>query len=207
MRGNMNFLSSLTIFFVGITCAMAQSRYGDQILEKGSSAKQGQYIQLLQLDLYYLHYGVYMEPYGGASGDYNEATVHAVTAFQKDHGLFESGVVGSETAAELEKALAQSELGQAWKDFNPMRYLGIKLKKGHRDDARKLVSQLQKDLTRLGFEVIDASGVFAESTEFALQSFQQEALVPSTKILDEVTVTALTARLCIPEKQINKKKK
>jgi peptidoglycan hydrolase-like protein with peptidoglycan-binding domain len=203
------FLITAVAFVMGHS-AMAQSRYGGQVLEKSSSpvAANRHYIQLLQLDLYFLHYGVYLDAYGGATGEYNEATMHAVIGFQKDHGLLENGVVGKETAIELEKALAQTDLGEAWIRFNPMRYGGVKLKKGDRDKRfQNAVALLQKDLKEVGFETIDPSGVFDESTELALTAFQQETLVPSTKILDEVTVTALTERLCVPIKKVQKKKK
>ncbi len=200
----------LTCCLVMIHTAVAQNRYGDMVLEKNSTQNiEAKFVQLLQLDLYYLHYGVYFDAYGGATGTYNDATVHAVKAFQKDHGLVESGVVGGEVALEILKALAKSELGNEWIHFNPMRYDGRKLKKGDRDEGKQnVVALLQRDLNELGFETIDPPGQFDESTEMALKSFQIEALVPSTKIVDESTVTALAHNICLHigrKKEVKKK--
>jgi len=193
----------LTLVFTVQVCA--QKRYDGKLLEKGQSDPS---IQLMQFDLYYLGYGIYMSPYGGASGTFNEATVRAVKAFQSDKDMMETGVMDTKTTEEMEKALSQNELGEQWTNFNPLRYQAVKFQKGDRDRGKgHLVEMLQSDLAGLGYSVAgDERGVFGVNTDKAIKKLQEDAAIPSTGILDENTTNTIVSRLCIKGLLAKKKK-
>lgn len=193
----------LIVFLCCTSTIFAQNRYQGHILEKGRGSEQlSDWIRLLQFDLYYLGYGVYLDRFGGVTGVYREETARAVRAFQNDHGLIADGVVGKKTAIEIEKALSATDLGEKWPCFNPMRYKGYRLKKGDRDElTQQAVVQLRSDLMQLGYSVYqDPRGVFGEETEKALKSFQDANLLPVTGILDDRTAIALAEKICLTGK-------
>jgi len=163
----------------------------------------------MQYDLYFLGYGIYLNPYGGASGTYNDATARAVTAFQADKELFETGVMDTKTAEVLEKALGQNELGDKWPLFNPLRYQGNKFQRGDKDRGKgHVVELLQKDLTALGYSIEgDEPGMFGLNTEEAIKTLQEDYAIPSNGTLDENTTNAVVSRLCIKGVLAKEKKK
>lgn len=190
----------LLFMMIGMIPLWAQNRYQGHILEKGRTSEQlTDWIRLLQYDLFYLGYGVYLERYGGVTGVYQEETARAVRAFQKDHGLIADGVVGKKTTIEIENALAATDLGNRWTCFNPMRYKGYRLKKGDRDEhTRQTVLQLRSDLMQLGYSVYqDPKGLFGDETEKAIKSFQEANLLPVTGILDDRTTILLAEKICL----------
>ncbi|NUM81036.1 peptidoglycan-binding protein [bacterium] len=196
----MKIIISLFAFCCLIANASGQSRYGGRILEKGDvNIADRNMILLLQYDLYFLGYGIYLSGYGGASGEYNDATFRAVKALQRDNGLVQHGAVDSKTTLAIEAALKATELGDQWMQFNPLRYGGMKLKQGDRDrNINQTVRLLQNDLTALGFSTEgDDPGYFSDNTVEAIKTFQEDALIPSSGILDENTANALALRLAL----------
>lgn len=180
--------------------ASAQNRYHGLILEKGMTGEaQTEWIMLLQYDLYFLGYGVYFDNYRGVTGEYHDQTLRAVKAFQSDHGLIADGMVGKKTTIAIEKALEETEMGQNWKSFNPMRYKGQRLRKGDLDElCGKSVNQLKSDLTALGYSVSgDSPGVFGDATDKALKEFQEINLLPSTGVTDDRTVVTIAEKICV----------
>ncbi len=189
-------MKSMFVLCVWMTVSLAaQERYEGRILEHGMKGLQ---VKRLQYDLYFLGYAVYLEAYGGATGEFNQATTNAVVALQRDRGLVQHGIVDRKTTAAIVEMLAATEVGANHSCYNPLRYDGRRLGVGHRDDSgKKIVSQLQRDLKKLGFSCEDdPAGEFSTHTQQALRSFQEEALIPQTGITDEHTTVQLAARLC-----------
>jgi hypothetical protein len=100
------------IFFVALllpVVVFAQGgRYGGHALEFGNrdSDFASDYVTLLQTDLSKLGYDDYLLKDGKLESAFGPGTAGAVKAFQRDWGLPVSGVVGTETTAALERALA-----------------------------------------------------------------------------------------------------
>lgn len=194
-----NMIASMVFCFC-VAGAVAQTRYGGKILEKGDvSIADRNMIMLLQYDLYFLGYGIYLSGYGGANGEYNDATFRAVKALQRDYGLVQHGAVDSKTTLAIEAALKATDLDGQWIQFNPLHYGGMKLKQGDRDrNINQMVRLLQNDLTALGFSTEgDDPGYFGDNTVEAIKTFQEDALIPSSGILDENTANALALRLVL----------
>jgi peptidoglycan hydrolase-like protein with peptidoglycan-binding domain len=126
------------------------SDYGAQDLTLGS---RGSAVSQLQKDLAGL--GFYTN---GVDGWFGPKTHDAVVGFQKSRDLKTDGVVGLKTKAALNDALTQDSYGT--KD----------LILGSRGSA---VSQLQQDLTKLGFYSYSIDGWFGSKTRDAVVSFQK----------------------------------
>jgi peptidoglycan hydrolase-like protein with peptidoglycan-binding domain len=196
--GKRVFLLLVLIFLINNTLN-AQNRYKGQILEKSHNTKKTDtLVLLLQYDLYYLGYGIFLEPHGGVTGIYNDATVRAVKAFQTDNDVIPDGVFAKKTAIAMEAALQKSALEDQWNHFDPLRYNGKKLRKNDGGMAlSKEIILLQDDLALLGYNVDQSEkGVFGVQTEKALKIFQEEYLLPSSGILDDRTVITLAEKIC-----------
>lgn len=110
---------------------------------------------------------------GGVDGVFGPNTQSAVKAFQKSHGLPQSGMVDDATAIAL--GLATSPL--------------LGLTQGARGAA---VEQLQQRLASSGFAPVGgADGVFGPATTTALRSFQSAKGLSSTGTVDAATAAAL----------------
>jgi peptidoglycan hydrolase-like protein with peptidoglycan-binding domain len=103
----------IVLVFVGLlalsAAALAQTgRYGGHALEFGNrdSDFAADYVTLLQTDLSKLGYDDYLLKDGKLESAFGPGTEGAVKAFQRDWGLPVTGVVGAETTAALERALA-----------------------------------------------------------------------------------------------------
>jgi hypothetical protein len=100
------------ILFVALTLpavVLGQGgRYGGHALEFGNrdSDFAADYVTLLQTDLSKLGYDDYLLKSGKLENAFGPGTEGAVKAFQRDWGLPVTGVVGAETTAALERALA-----------------------------------------------------------------------------------------------------
>jgi cell wall-associated NlpC family hydrolase len=94
------FTGAVIIAAIFGSSADAASKYGDKLLQVGS---EGQEVTTLQQDLRILGYFKFPQN----TGYYGEITEAAVKAFQKDHGIQQTGKVGPTTAPYLEKAAAQ----------------------------------------------------------------------------------------------------
>jgi len=85
----------------------AQDRYGGYLLTIGYSDEllPGDFVSMLQQDLYALGYGSNIETDGGVTGLFGYGTYMAVLNFQKEHNLEANGVVSFETIRAMEQEL------------------------------------------------------------------------------------------------------
>jgi peptidoglycan hydrolase-like protein with peptidoglycan-binding domain len=108
---------------------------------------------------------------GPIDGIFGPATEAAVENLQRDAGLPVTGVVDATTWAALEAATP-----------------AILVQRGDRGDDVRTLQQL---LTGAGFDAGVIDGVFGPLTENAVESFQSDAGLPITGLVDQVTWDAL----------------
>lgn len=157
-----------------ITLFPVQARandYSEQLLYWGS---RGSAVNQLQEDLTSLGFNTY-----GADGIFGSNTYSAVVGFQKAKELAADEIVGVNTKAALIKALAVDNSA-------------ANLKLGSTGAA---VSQLQQDLTRLGFNTYGVDGILGSNTYNAVISFQKAKELSIDGIVGTNTKTALNAAL------------
>ncbi|MDJ0768734.1 MAG: peptidoglycan-binding protein [Ilumatobacter sp.] len=137
-----------------------------------------------------------LDPAGGADGIFGPGTAAALSSFQQQQGLAESGRVDAATAAalgavrEAPAAPAATDDAGAPAPAAPASPL-VGLKIGSRGTA---VQQLQQQLIDAGFRVVGgADGIFGVLTANALSSFQYSVDLPANAIVDEATASALDA--------------
>lgn len=118
-------------------------------LKMGSS---GNAVYELQRNLTVLGYST-----NGIDGIFGNDTKNAVISFQKAYGLSADGIVGSETQYFITKAM----------DYHNKGILTV----GSRG-AR--VTELQKNLTKLGYSTKGTDGIFGTATRDAVISFQRD---------------------------------
>jgi peptidoglycan hydrolase-like protein with peptidoglycan-binding domain len=161
----------LVLLMVTIIPLPAQaSSYGTQDLTLGS---RGEAVSQLQKDLTQL--GFYSSSIDGWFGP---KTHDAVVSFQKSKGLKMDGVVGPITKKALSNALSS--------------YGTQDLTLGSRGEA---VSQLQKDLTQLGFYSGSIDGWFGPKTHDAVVSFQKSKGLKIDGVVGPITKKALSNAL------------
>lgn len=113
----------------------------------------------------------------GEHGTYGEASVGAVRAFQSARGLTADGVCGRQTWSALVEA------GYALGDR--LLYHRSPMLRG--DD----VTELQRQLSTLGFAAGRVDGFFGPDTELALKDFQRNAGITSDGVCGRDTVAIL----------------
>ncbi len=114
----------------------------------------------------------------GIDGVFLGRTREAVEAFQREHGLAESGIVGDQTWSAMVDATFT--LGDR------MLYLRVPHFHGH--DVRSM----QEALNALGFACGDVDGIFGAFTERAVREFQRNAGLAGDGIIGAETVSALS---------------
>ncbi|PAV30150.1 hypothetical protein CIL05_06700 [Virgibacillus profundi] len=104
----------------------------------------------------------------GNNGVFGNDTESALRKFQDDYDLQVDGYYGYGSQAAMKKAVADKN-----KKSKPQKQQSWYLKKG---DNNSKVVQLQKDLTRLGYDVgsYGSNGVFGNDTLAALKQFQKD---------------------------------
>ena len=108
---------------------------------------------------------------------YCPVTEAAVAAFQSDRGLIPSGIADDHTLAALE---------EAWWDLGD-RPLMLRSPTLRGDD----VAELQRLLSRLGFDAGRIDGIFGARTSHAVGDFQLNAGLEVTNVCDTDTVRVL----------------
>ena len=126
---------------------------------------------------------------GGADGMYGEKTRAAVSKFQKDEGLTESGRFNDATLNALYTKKAPKEIEET-AETEPSRE--VKMTKETvgavgSDDIR----ECQKKLIELGYLKDKADGILGSKTAAALKAFQKEKGIPQTGAYDEETQNAM----------------
>lgn len=97
-----------TVLLLGLAgVSLSQERYGGYLLTIGYSDDllPGDFVTLLQQDLYALGYGEFLQSEGGVTGSFGFGTYMAVLSFQKEHHLDANGIVSFQTIGALEQAL------------------------------------------------------------------------------------------------------
>jgi peptidoglycan hydrolase-like protein with peptidoglycan-binding domain len=143
----------------------------------------GAKVVALQKDLLKLGFKL---PQFGADGDLGNETVLAVKAFQKSKGLVQDGVVGKNTRAALDKALA---------DLNKPKFVVPKptLKEG---DKSKAVGQLQAILNHLNFKCGTVDEDYGDLTKDAVLRFQKfHGIKPYDGIAGKKTLAKIAEEL------------
>lgn len=118
------------------------------VLKQGSS---GEAVKTLQKNLTYLGYNT-----KGTDGIFGNDTKNAVITFQKAYGLTADGIVGSSTRNKIATAIKNKKNGI--------------LEVGSRGTD---VKNLQKNLTKLGYDTKGTDGIFGNDTKKAVMSFQK----------------------------------
>ncbi len=154
-----------------IPLSVQASDYGTKDLSLGS---EGAVVTQLQKDLTEL--GFYKNSIDGWFGP---KTHDAVVSFQKSRGLKTDGLVASKTKTALNAAMAPANDAQ-----------GLSL--GGKGSA---VTQLQKDLTKLGFYTNNIDGYFGSKTHDAVVSFQKSQGLKTDGLVASKTRTALNNAL------------
>lgn len=113
----------------------------------------------------------------GIDGHFGAATERAVSAFQKDCGISQTGVLDQKTWWELVER--SYELGDR------LLYLRWPFLRGAD------VLQLQELLATLGFRVGPVDGIFGPATDKAVREFQRNLLLPLDGIVGTATLGAL----------------
>ena len=156
------------------------------ILSKGS---RGVDVKALQENLIKLGYS--MSPYG-ADGSFGTTTYKAVVAFQKSRGLKQDGIVGAQTYAEIDEALAELNKRETYSEEDFIRDVqrclgaGVDGKAGpitlgktitvsrRKNNKHPIVKFIQKRLYALGYtEAGEADGVAGAKFDKAVKAFQK----------------------------------
>lgn len=176
---------------VGVICTInnktALTRFDSvdgTVYQKGASkttvlkvGSKGSKVKELQKNLTKLGYST-----NGTDGIFGKDTKNAVIAFQKAYGLKADGMVGSGTQKAITKALDYQKKGI--------------LTEGSRGSK---VKELQKNLTKLGYNTKGTDGIFGSGTKKAVIAFQKAHGLTADGIVGEKTKNAI-------EKALKKKK-
>lgn len=123
----------------------------------------------------------------GTDGIFGEDTKVAVMAFQEANGLTADGIVGSETQNAIENALAETVV------YTVTQTLGREeLAVGSRGSE---VTELQKNLTQLGYDTKGTDGIFGENTKNAVMAFQKDHNLEVTGTVGNETIKAISLAL------------
>ena len=131
---------------------------------------------------------------GSVDGDFGEGTEKAVTAFQKQYGLYADGKVGEQTLNALRNAKAtakpayQAQTATPRPTAAPTFSENTYLRKGNSgSDVRKM----QERLISLGYLSGTATGTFDEGTEEAVIAFQKRNCSYYDGVAGPLTLKAL----------------
>ncbi len=144
--------------------------YTSSVLKVGS---RGTAVTQLQKNLTTLGYDT-----KGTDGIFGNDTKNAVLSFQRAHGLTADGIVGSGTQNAIAKALNYHNQGI--------------LVVGSRGTA---VAELQKNLTKLGYDTKGTDGIFGNDTKNAVLSFQRANGLTADGIVGNDTKNAINNAL------------
>lgn len=144
--------------------------YATTTLKLGST---GAAVTTLQKNLTKLGYDT-----KGTDGIFGNDTKNAVITFQKAYGLTADGIVGTATQNAITKAL----------DYQSKGILTV----GSRGAA---VTELQKNLTKLGYDTKGTDGIFGNDTKNAVIAFQRDHSLTQDGIVGSNTKNAITNAL------------
>ena len=166
-----------------------ESSSSDGSLKKGS---QGEKVKELQRRLKELgYYKDYVD------GDYGDATVKAVKAFQKMNGLTEDGVAGSTTLKKLNDDKAIKADGSSYDSLSTAQTL----KKG---DSGVQVKALQKRLKELGYYKDYVDGDYGLATATAVSDFQRANKLTVTGTANPTTLKKMISTSAVSKDEADK---
>lgn len=166
-----------------------ESSSSDGSLKKGS---QGEKVKELQRRLKELgYYKDYVD------GDYGDATVKAVKAFQKMNGLTEDGVAGSTTINKLNDDKAIKADGSSYDSLSTAQTL----KKG---DSGVQVKALQKRLKELGYYKDYVDGDYGLATAAAVSDFQRANKLTVTGTANPTTLKKMISTSAVSKDEADK---
>ena len=166
-----------------------ESSSSDGSLKKGS---QGEKVKELQRRLKELgYYKDYVD------GDYGDATVKAVKAFQKMNGLTEDGVAGSTTLKKLNDDKAIKADGSSYDSLSTAQTL----KKG---DSGVQVKALQKRLKELGYYKDYVDGDYGLATAAAVSDFQRANKLTVTGTANPTTLKKMISTSAVSKDEADK---
>ena len=166
-----------------------ESSSSDGSLKKGS---QGEKVKELQRRLKELgYYKDYVD------GDYGDATVKAVKAFQKMNGLTEDGVAGSTTINKLNDDKAIKADGSSYDSLSTAQTL----KKG---DSGVQVKALQKRLKELGYYKDYVDGDYGMATATAVSDFQRANKLTVTGTANPTTLKKMISTSAVSKDEADK---
>lgn len=151
-----------------------------------------EYIRDLQKKLREISYHDGDIPPVAINGVYDDETKNAVRAFQKKQGTEVTGIVDRETHDRLQKEYAETLDRHGYPEkigvfpLNPENFV---LKSGDRTFATEILQYMMKELSTEWqiFEQVEISGVFDETTENAVKSFQKSCGFEVTGKVDRRT--------------------
>lgn len=120
---------------------------------------------------------------GACTGSYSDFTQRAVAQFQADNGLDDTGVAD---AATWEKLYSDGAVARKREDVIQM------------GDYGENVTQIQRQLSALGYYGYEASGVYDYTTETAVRLFQMASSLPSSGDADADTLARLMSDSALP---------
>lgn len=121
---------------------------------------------------------------GEITGNVGNKTVAAIKGFQEKYGLTADGVAGPQTLAKIDAAYA-SRGNSGSSDSGSS---GGGLKQGSKGSE---VSELQRNLTTLGYYWADITGNFGEKTKTAVKRFQEENGLSADGVAGAKTIAAI----------------
>lgn len=141
----------------------------------------------------------------GADGDFGTGTYNSVVQFQKNNGLTQDGIVGTQTSQAIANALKTGNNGVPNYIMNKINtsstvtstankvtsYSNDNLSKSMVNVYNSEVEKLQRDLTSFGYSTNGVDGYFGENTEAAVRKFQQDNHLSVDGIAGQKTKTAL----------------
>ena len=129
---------------------------------------------------------------GTVDGNYGEATVKAVRAFQSKNGLTVDGKVGAATLARLNSSSAISASATATPKTTTKATAtpnaNVVAQYGDRSDD---VTTIQNRLKALGYMTAGATGYYGDVTRDAVKSFQKNNSLTVTGVVDKTTFALL----------------
>lgn len=147
----------VTMFFGGTVSASAAT------LKKGMAGSEVTSLQKNLINLGYLN--------TNATGFYGDATVAAVKRLQSKYGYSSDGVAGDATQKLISGLAGSSSTTTAAKTTSGTQSTSGSLKKG---DSGQSVTNLQKNLKKLGYLSTEATGYFGSATESAVIKLQKK---------------------------------
>ena len=122
---------------------------------------------------------------GSITGNAGPKTVAAIKAFQSKNGLTADGIAGPQTLAKIDAAY-EAKGGTTASSSGSSNVLSL-------NSSGTTVSNLQKDLTTLGYYYAQITGHYGSKTEAAVKAFQKANGLTADGVAGAKTLSAISA--------------